>query len=79
MKGKVKRLPHLFPSLDFVGPVLAIGATYLLRAILYGLGLFDAVSFFSVAGLFSLTALFAAYVPSRRAMRVEPVVAVRYE
>ena len=62
-----------------VGLVLAIGATYLLRAILYGLGLFDAVSFFGVAGLFSLIALFAAYVPSRRAMQVEPVVALRYE
>ena len=61
------------------GLLLALGATYLLRAILYGLGLFDAVSFLGVAGLFLLIALFAAYVPSRRAMQVEPVVALRYE
>ncbi len=61
------------------GLVLAIGAAYLLRAILYGLGLFDAISFLGVAALLLLIALFAAYVPSRRAMQVEPVVALRYE
>ncbi|HEX4319941.1 MAG TPA: ABC transporter permease [Acidobacteriaceae bacterium] len=61
------------------GLVLALGASYLLRAILYGLGAVDTVSFVGVSMLFLLIALVASYLPSRRAMRVDPMVALRYE
>jgi predicted permease len=61
------------------GLVLALGASYLLRAILYGLGAVDGVSFVGVSMLFLLIALVASYLPSRRAMRVDPMVALRYE
>jgi ABC-type antimicrobial peptide transport system permease subunit len=61
------------------GVVLAVGASYLLRKILYGMSLVDGISFVGVSALFLGIALFAAYVPSRRAMRVDPVVALRYE
>ena len=62
-----------------VGMVLAIGASYLLRGILFGLGRVDGVSFVGVSLLFLTIALLAAYPPSRRAMRVDPIVALRYE
>ena len=61
------------------GMVLAIGASYLLRGLLYGLNTIDGLSFIGVALLFLTIALLAAYLPSRRAMRVDPVVALRYE
>jgi predicted permease len=62
-----------------VGLVLAVGDSYLLRGVLYGLGAIDGVSFAGVALLFAAIALIATYVPSRRAMRVDPAVTLRYE
>jgi predicted permease len=61
------------------GMVLAVGASYLLRGILFGLGRVDGISFVGVSLLFLTVALLAAYAPSRRAMRVDPIVALRYE
>ena len=69
--------PVLFGLL--VGMVLAVGASYLLRGILFGLHTVDGISFFGVSLLFLTIALLAAYPPSRRAMRVDPIVALRYE
>ena len=62
-----------------VGMVLAVGASYLLRGILFGLHIIDGISFVGVSLLFLAIALLAAYPPSRRATRVDPVVALRYE
>jgi predicted permease len=62
-----------------VGMVLAVGASYLLRGILFGLHIVDGISFVGVSLLFLAIALLAAYPPSRRATRVDPVVALRYE
>jgi ABC-type lipoprotein release transport system permease subunit len=57
----------------------AVGASYLLRGVLYGLKGVAAVSFGGVSVLFLAIALFASYMPSRRAIRVDSVVALRYE
>jgi len=62
-----------------VGLLLAIGDSFLLQRILYGIGRIDLISFAGVAFLFLGIALGASYVPSRRAMRVNPVEALRYE
>jgi predicted permease len=62
-----------------VGISLAVGASYLLRGVLYGLSAVDSVSFLGVSILFLAIGLLASYIPSRRAMRVDPVVALRYE
>lgn len=62
-----------------VGVFLAVGASYLLRGVLYGLNPVDGIYFVGVSLLLLGIALFAAYLPSRRAMRVDPMVALRYE
>lgn len=62
-----------------VGMGLALWTTHLLRGVLYGLGRVDGVSLAGVSILFLAIALVASYVPSRRAMRVDPMVALRYE
>ena len=61
------------------GMFLAVGASYLLRGVLYGLHTVDGISFVGVSLLFLAIALLAAYPPARRAMRVDPMVALRYE
>ncbi len=45
----------------------------------YGVNIVDGISFVGVSFLFLAIALFATYLPSRRAMRVDPIVALRYE
>jgi putative ABC transport system permease protein len=62
-----------------VGVVLAIGAARLLRGVLYGLGALDVVSFATASLLFLTIALAASWLPSRRAMRIDPLVALRDE
>jgi ABC-type lipoprotein release transport system permease subunit len=47
--------------------------------VLYGLHAIDAISFAGTSSLFLAIALLAAYLPSRRAMRVDPMVALRCE
>jgi predicted permease len=61
------------------GMVLATGVVYLLRGILYGINAIDGVYFVVVSIAFLVVALLASYPPARRAMRVDPVVALRYE
>ncbi|MFZ0590033.1 MAG: FtsX-like permease family protein [Bryobacteraceae bacterium] len=54
------------------GMFLAVGASYLLRSLFYGLNTVDGVSFVGVSLLFLAVALLAAYPPSRRAMQSIP-------
>lgn len=61
------------------GTILAAGAPNLLRGLLYGLNAVDAFAFAGVSLLFLMIALVAAYPPARRAMRVDPAIALRYE
>jgi ABC-type antimicrobial peptide transport system permease subunit len=61
------------------GIVLAIAASYPARGLLYGLNGVDIVSVGGVSLLFFVIALLAACPPARHAMRVDPVVALRYE
>jgi len=62
-----------------IGILIAIGISYLLRVLFYGLGGIDGVSLAVVTALFAGITLLAAYQPSRRAMRIDPMSALRYE
>lgn len=62
-----------------VGMLLAIEASHLLRGVLYGLNTVDSISFLGASCVFLSVALLATWPPSRRATRVDPIVALRYE
>jgi predicted permease len=60
-----------------IGFVLSIILTRFLRALLFQVGATDVITFVTVGALLSAVALLACYVPARRAMRVDPMVALR--
>ncbi|MGB2589146.1 MAG: ABC transporter permease [Candidatus Acidiferrum sp.] len=62
-----------------IGIAAALGVTRFIAAMLFGLNANDPVTFIGVAVLLTLVALLACYIPARRAMRVDPLVALRYE
>jgi putative ABC transport system permease protein len=62
-----------------IGICLAFGATRFLSPLLYGISANDPVTMMAVAVGLTAIALTACYLPARKAMRVDPSVALRYE
>ena len=62
-----------------VGLAGAFAATRLLNSLLFGVGAADPLTFMSIALLVSLVAFLAAWLPARRATRVDPIIALRAE
>ena len=62
-----------------VGTVAALGATRVMASFLFGVSAYDPVTFVVVCGIFVVVAVAACLVPARRATRVDPMVALRYE
>ncbi len=62
-----------------IGFLMALAATRVMATLLYGVGANDISIYATVIVLLGAAALLASYIPARRAMKVDPMVALRYE
>ena len=63
----------------FVGTVSSFGLTRLMSSLIYGVSANDEATLAAVSVILTATAMFAVYIPARRAMTVDPMEALRYE
>jgi ABC-type antimicrobial peptide transport system permease subunit len=62
-----------------VGLVGALILTRLMASLLFGVTSTDAITYLGVSALLAAVAIFATYIPARRATQVDPIKALRYE
>ena len=74
--GEATRLAAAGVAIGLAG---AAATTQLIRSLLFGVTPSDVPTFAGIAALLVATAFVASYIPARRATRVDPMVALRYE
>lgn len=62
-----------------VGLLTAVGTTHFVSSFLYGISPFDPTTFAAVSALLAAVALVASFIPARKAARMNPMDAMRYE
>jgi len=62
-----------------IGLPIAFGVAQLLASIIYGVSAADLVTFGGIGALMCVITFLACYIPARRAMQVDPMIALRYE
>jgi len=62
-----------------LGILCSLGAGTLMGKLLFGVRSWDIATLLGVAALLGVFALLASYIPARRAAKVDPMVALRYE
>jgi len=62
-----------------IGLAASLALTRVLRSFLYGVSALDPITYLSVAGILIAVGILASYLPARRATKVDPLVALRYE
>jgi ABC-type antimicrobial peptide transport system permease subunit len=62
-----------------IGVPIAIGGTHFVRSMLFGLGVADPIAISFAALTLASVAVLAGFLPARRASRVDPMIALRYE
>jgi putative ABC transport system permease protein len=62
-----------------IGLGAALAASRALMSLLFGISSLDLITYFAVVALLGGVALLSSYIPARRAMKVDPIVALRYE
>jgi putative ABC transport system permease protein len=62
-----------------IGSAASLGLTRLMTKLLYSVSAVDPATFTAVAFVLALIALVASYIPARRTLRVDPLIALRHE
>ena len=62
-----------------IGLCGAVAASQAIASLLFGISQLDLITYFGMIALLSAVSAVACWVPARRAMRVEPIIALRYE